>query len=73
MEDFLCYWGKAHPPAESAIAWHPAAYHSLDDAASALVLLQKGVSKAPTAWSDPPLVGIPLRLGASGTTSVPWT
>jgi len=39
--DFLHFWGKARPAAGAAVAWHPLAYHSLDVAAVARILLDR--------------------------------
>lgn len=36
---FLEFWGKARPVSDSAVPWHPIAYHSLDVAACAWEIL----------------------------------
>lgn len=44
MPLFLRFWGKAHPRPDAAL-WHPLAFHALDVAAAASVLLDKNPHK----------------------------
>lgn len=41
MQDFLQFWGKAQPTNNDTQAWHPLAWHSLDVAACAEILLNE--------------------------------
>ena len=38
----LTFWGKTRQPGTGRSEWHPVAYHSLDVAAAAFVLLSLG-------------------------------
>jgi CRISPR-associated endonuclease/helicase Cas3 len=38
---YLGYWGKAHPVEGASVRWHPLAYHALDVAAAATVILRQ--------------------------------
>ena len=40
-ESMLHYWGKARPTTAGVALYHPAAYHSLDVAACAKVILDR--------------------------------
>ena len=52
----LGFWGKARSAESVGPAWHPAAYHCMDVAAVAQVLLREGVSRPPSPWSEPGLL-----------------
>jgi len=54
-QSMLGFWGKARPTEGIGPAWHPVAYHCMDVAAVAQVLLQKGVSRPPPPWNEPGL------------------
>jgi CRISPR-associated endonuclease/helicase Cas3 len=51
----LGFWGKARSTEGVGPAWHPVAYHCMDVAAVAQVLLQEGVSRPPPPWDEPGL------------------
>lgn len=50
MTDYDRFWGKARPTRPGSHPWHSAAYHCLDVAAAASVLLRAGVSRPPPPW-----------------------
>lgn len=53
---YLPYWGKIYPGNAEGVAWHPLAFHSLDAAAVAFVLLETDSAirrtLARAAWAD---------------------
>ena len=52
----LGFWGKARSIENDGPAWHPVAFHCLDVAAVAQVLLREGVSRPPPPWDGPELL-----------------
>ena len=47
---YLAFWGKAQPATDAQTSWHPVAYHCLDVAAAAMVLLEGRVTHLPELW-----------------------